>query len=131
MKKVFFIILSLIFIMQSAYGQLPEKKQYKATRISVAPAINGTLDEEVWNSGSWIDDFTQYEPYNGSKATQRTEFSVLFDDDNLYVGIKAYDTSPDSIVNRLTRRDHIDGDQVGIIIDSFHDLRTGFHFGVS
>ena len=47
------------------------------------------------------------------------------------MAIKAYDTSPDSIVNRLTRRDEADGDLVGIIVDSFHDLRTGFLFGVS
>ncbi len=39
--------------------------------------------------------------------------------------------SPDSIVNRLTRRDEADGDLAGIILDSFHDLRTGFLFGVS
>src|SRR5665811_341289 len=50
---------------------------------------------------------------------------------NLYVAIKAYDSSPDSIVNRLTRRDETDGDLVGIIFDSFHDLRTGFLFGAS
>ena len=38
--------------------------------------------------------------------------SILFDDDNLYVAIRAFDTSPDSIVNRLTRRDEADGDLV-------------------
>ena len=47
------------------------------------------------------------------------------------MAIKAYDTSPDSIVNRLTRRDQADGDLAGIILDSYHDLRTGFLFGVS
>ena len=83
------------------------------------------------NQVNWVDDFTQNEPYNGRTASQRTEFKILFDEDNLYVAIKAYDTSPDSIVNRLTRRDEADGDLVGIIFDSFHDLRTGFLFGVS
>lgn len=43
----------------------------------------------------------------------------------------AFDTSPDSIVKRLTRRDKTDGDVVGLMIDSFHDLRTAFIFGVS
>jgi hypothetical protein len=95
------------------------------------PVINGVLDDEVWNEGEWEDSFTQHEPYNGMKASQRTSFKILFDEDNLYVAIKAFDTNPDSIVNRLTRRDHPDGDQAGIIIDSFYDLRTGFFFGVS
>jgi len=133
MKKIFHSVFLILFIIQVISGQAetPQKKQYKATRITEAPVINGILDEPEWNSGEWIDDFIQHEPYNGKTASQRTEFNILFDDDNLYVGIRAFDTSPDSIVNRLTRRDEVDGDLVAIIVDSFHDLRTGFAFGVS
>jgi len=118
-------------ILPGVTGQTPEKKQYKAERVTIAPAIDGILDDNAWEEGTWTDDFTQYEPYNGSKVSQRTEFKILFDDDNLYAAFKAYDTSPDSIVNRLTRRDNPDGDLVGIIFDSFHDLRTGFLFGIT
>jgi len=132
MMKRFFISGLIIFLfLPCIFGQTPDKKQYKATRISTAPVINGILDEEVWQTGEWIDDFTQFEPYNGEKPSQRTEFKILFDDDNIYAAFKAFDTSPDSIVNRLTRRDNPDGDLVGIILDSFHDLRTGFLFGIS
>ncbi len=108
-----------------------EKKKYEAIYVSGAPVIDGKLDEDLWNKGKWNDDFIQHEPYNGRPATQKTEFKIMFDDNNLYVGIKAYDTAPDSIVTRLTRRDQADGDLVGVIIDSYHDLRTGFLFGVS
>jgi hypothetical protein len=131
MKRFISSALMIFLLIPCVPGQTPDKKQYKATRISTAPVINGILDDDIWETGDWVDDFTQYEPYNGGKASQRTEFKILFDEDNLYVAIKAYDTSPDSIVNRLTRRDEVDGDLVGIIVDSFHDLRTGFLFGVS
>ncbi len=133
MKRFFllFIIVFTAIILASGQTQDLPKKQYKATRVTDPPAIDGTLDEEIWKTGTWIDDFTQNEPYNGQAATQRTEFNILFDDDNIYVGIKAFDTDPDSIVNRLTRRDQADGDLVAIILDSFHDLRTAFVFGVS
>jgi hypothetical protein len=107
------------------------KKQYKATRIENAPVIDGVLDEAIWKESTWTGDFTQNEPYNGQPATQRTECSVVFDNDNLYVGIKAFDTHPDSIVTRLSRRDQTDGDVVGIILDSYHDLRTAFLFATS
>jgi hypothetical protein len=50
---------------------------------------------------------------------------------NLYVAIRAYDTAPDSIVRRLTRRDQIDGDYVGVMIDSYFDQRTAFVLLVS
>ncbi|HZY25378.1 MAG TPA: DUF5916 domain-containing protein, partial [Bacteroidales bacterium] len=131
MKRV--LILSNVFLMffLTGFAQTSEKKQYTATRINVAPVINGNLDDESWLSGTWEGNFTQNQPYSGRPESQRTEFKILFDENNLYVAIKAYDSSPDSIVNRLTRRDEQDGDLVGIIIDSFHDLRTGFLFGVS
>lgn len=122
---IFFLVFPLTF------GQTTEKKQYKAIHTTSVPVINGILDEEMWKTGTWIDDFTQNQPYCGRAASQRTEFCVLFDENNLYVAIKAYDTNPDSIVNRLTRRDQADGDLVGIFFDSFHDQRTAFLFGVS
>ncbi len=131
MRKFLLSILTALITLSFSVAQTSEKKQYKAEQITISPVINGILDEDIWKGGEWIDDFTQHEPYNGARASQRTEFKIVFDKDNLFVGIKAYDTSPDSIVNRLTRRDHADGDLVAIILDSYHDLRTGFVFGIS
>lgn len=131
MKRLISCLVIILLLIKGLYAQTSEKKQYSATRISEAPIINGILNDEVWQSGKWEDGFTQQEPYNGRESSQKTEFKILFDENNLYVAVKAFDTSPDSIVNRLTRRDEADGDLAGIIIDSFHDLRTGFLFGVS
>jgi hypothetical protein len=131
MKRILISLFLLFIVFPFASGQTPEKKQYKAERLTVAPEIDGVLDDEGWNQGTWIDDFTQYNPHNGKMPSQRTEFKILFDEDNLYVAFKALDTSPDSITRRMTRRDNVDGDLVGIFLDSFHDLRTAFLFGVS
>ncbi|HZY25518.1 MAG TPA: DUF5916 domain-containing protein [Bacteroidales bacterium] len=131
MKRISISALILFILIPVLSAQDLEKKQYVATHITSPPVINGILDDEAWQAGIWEDGFTQNQPYNGRPETQKTEFKIVFDDNNLYVAIKAYDTAPDSIVNRLTRRDEADGDLVGIIIDSFHDLRTGFLFGVS
>ncbi len=129
MKRILVSFVSLLLLAAISAGQTPEKKRYKAEKLTIPPDINGVLDDDAWkNTGTWIDDFTQNEPYNGKRASQRTEFKILFDDDNLYAAFKAFDTSPDSIVSRLTRRDNPDGDLVGILIDSYHDLRTAFLF---
>lgn len=131
MKRIPVLSIVLICSLTVVCGQAPEKKTCHPVYINEAPAIDGQLTDEVWNTGEWIDDFTQFEPYNGQKPSQRTEFKILYDNDNIYTAIKSYDTSPDSIVKRLTRRDQIDGDMAGIVFDSYHDLRTGFLFGTS
>ena len=112
-------------------GQDIPVKNYSATRILVAPVINGSLDDKAWEEGSWSGDFIQSQPYEGSKPRQKTEFKILFDDENIYVAIKAYDTAPDSIDNRMAKRDENQGDHVGIHFDSYHDHRTDFAFGVT
>jgi hypothetical protein len=134
MKTKFIWFLTFI-----AFGLLPlrtatanaPKKQYSPTKISTPPSIDGVLDDPVWKEGIWEGGFSQFEPNNGKDPYQQTEFCILFDDNYLYVGIRAWDTAPDSIVSRLTRRDNNDGDVVGILFDSYHDLRTAFLLGVS
>jgi hypothetical protein len=104
------------------------RRSYAATFTTNPPVIDGSIDDEAWQAGEWQGDFTQFEPHNGKTASQKTEFKILFDDNNIYVAFKAYDTNPDSIVRRVSRRDNGDGDFVGIGFDSYHDLQTGFAF---
>ena len=124
-------IIALLVITILANGQDIPKRKYKAERIEKAPVINGDLNDDAWRGGEWEGGFIQSEPYEGRIPSQPTEFKVRFDNLNLYIAIKAYDSAPDSINNRMSRRDNGDGDMVFLIFDSYHDLRTGFTFGVS
>lgn len=126
------IVLLLCALTLHGFSQNGSKKEYQATRLTgIAPVIDGILDEEAWLQGMWEGGFTQYEPFNGREVSQETEFKILFDDNNLYVAIRAFDANPDSIVKRLTRRDSEDGDGVGIAFDSYFDQRTAFIFAVT
>lgn len=107
-------------------------KSYVAERvIGKAPVIDGKLNDKAWSEGNWAGGFRQFNPYNGKEPTQKTEFKILYDDNNLYVAIRCFDKHPDKIVKRLTRRDNIDGDWAGVSIDSYFDKRTAFGFLVS
>ena len=138
MKRIMLLAVTAILCIFAA-AQTPEsniqtpgnKKSYMALYTASAPVIDGALDEDVWLAGAWGGDFVQFEPNNGSDASQKTEFKVLFDDNYIYVAIKAFDTAPDSISRRISRRDNGDGDLVGIAFDSYHDMRTGFVFFVN
>ena len=95
------------------------------------PVIDGVLDDEVWQKGNWCGGGTQHEPHNGAEPSQKTEFMVIYDNDYLYAAFRLYDTEPEKIVSRVTRRDDIEGDFVALGIDSYFDKRTAFIFTVT
>jgi len=107
------------------------KRIYTTSQVTVPPEIDGWINEKAWDQVSWDSDFQMHDPYDDRPASQRTDFKVVFDKENIYVAIRAFDSAPDSIVKRLTRRDDMDGDMVAILFDSYHDLQTAFSFVAS
>ena len=102
-----------------------------ATR-ATAPTLDGRLDDEVWSRATPTGSFRQRDPEEGSPGTERTEVRVLYDDEALFVGIRAFDSRPDQISAPLARRDESPpSDWVGILIDSYYDRRTSFEFVVN
>ncbi|NVO19975.1 MAG: carbohydrate binding family 9 domain-containing protein [Bacteroidetes bacterium] len=96
-----------------------------------APQVDGLLDDAAWKTSNWTGEFIQRDPFEGKNPSQNTMFSLLYDDNNLYIAIKAMDSVPSGIVKRLSRRDLNDGDWVAVEIDSYADKLTGFAFGVT
>ena len=134
------IALSLVLSGIGADGQsdtlrVPQgdARAVQASRVvSNAIALDGVLSEAGWSTASPVSDFTQREPDEGAAATERTEVRVLYDDDALYVGARMYDRSPDSVMAQLARRDRIvSADRFLVFLDSYHDRRTGFFFGIN
>jgi hypothetical protein len=107
-------------------------RSYTTTRLTTAkPVIDGVLNDDCWKTGEWSGDFTQLLPNEGAKPTQDTKIKLLYDDKNIYVAIRAFDTEPSKISRKLGRRDELYGDIAGINFDSYHDHRTGFEFSVT
>jgi len=110
----------------------PEERSCGAARIQgQAPTIDGRMDDEAWRAAGEQSGFVQNAPYEGASPTEQTSFRILYDDRNLYVGIRAHDSEAGSIQRRLSRRDDFEGDYVGLFIDSYHDHLTSFAFGVN
>jgi hypothetical protein len=95
--------------------------------------IDGRLDEAAWASAETAGSFVQQRPRDGAPASQPTEVRVLYDDQAVYVGARMIDAHPDSIAAQLARRDAsgIYSDWFHVVIDSYHDRRTGFRFAVN
>jgi hypothetical protein len=97
------------------------------------PVIDGRLDEPAWREAEPATGFTQRTPDPLAPATLPSEARVLYDDGALYVGMRLYDSAPDSIAGQLGRRDLSDvfSDWVHVIVDSYHDRRTAFRFSLN
>ncbi|HOP57879.1 MAG TPA: DUF5916 domain-containing protein [Bacteroidales bacterium] len=118
----------------TVYKSSNEIKQpvYTTTRlVTDKPVIDGKLDDECWQHGTWAGDFHQWIPHEGAPPTYPTEINIQYDDKNIYVAIRAWDGEPEKIVRMSTGRDKYEGDVVGLSFDSYRDYRTGFEFHVS
>lgn len=135
MKKpsLFTFLLNFLVLLSLANpgDSLTTQKKYFTKQLNGTITLDGTPNEEAWNAVEWGGDFIQQQPHEGQAPSQPTNFKILYDDKYLYIAYRAHDSSPDSIVKRMGRRDEFPGDWVEINIDSYHDGRTAFSFTLS
>ncbi len=104
----------------------------RAVRAVKPPVIDGRDDDPAWAAAPPMTDFRQFDPGEDLDPAFRTEVRVVYDDRYLYVLARAYDPHPDSIISLLSRRDiKTASDQLKIIIDAFHDGRTGVEMAIN
>ena len=96
-------------------------------------SIDGSLSEAAWSSASSIGELVQRQPDTGQPPSERTEVKLLRDEDNLYIGVIAYDSEPNRIVATQMARDASLGsdDRIEIVLDTFRDQRSAFYFATN
>ena len=104
----------------------------RATRITSPMKIDGKLDEEPYLLTRPMGGFVQTEPRRGEAATEATEVWIFYDEDNIYVGAKCYDSSPEErwVANEMRRDNNnvIRNENFAIYFDTFYDHRNAFLF---
>src|SRR6266567_181307 len=104
----------------------------RATRIEAteAPVIDGDLSDPVWQKAQAITEFYQTDPNEGQPASERTDVRFLYDANNLYVYVYAYDRQPDRIRGTSMNRDGNFGgdDTVRIYLDPLNTRRNAYQF---
>jgi hypothetical protein len=105
----------------------------RATRAEID--VDGRLDEPIYSSIAPITEFIQQLPDEGEPASERTEAWVFFDDDNVYVSARLYESFPESerVANEM-RRDANQlrqNDSFSAVFDTFLDRRNAVIFLVT
>ena len=101
----------------------------RAVPLGAPLQVDGTLDEEIYESVTPVSDFIQQLPDEGAPATEQTEAWVFYDAQNVYVSARLWDSAPESqwVANEMRRdsRQIIQNDYFSVMLDTFYDRRNG------
>ena len=109
------------------------ERRLPAVRASAPIKIDGALDEADWDRAPVARGFIQSDPHEGEPATHDTDVRVLYDANNIYVGVFAHDPDPRLILTSELSKDfnRESGDDFEIVLDTFHDERNGYVFATN
>ena len=104
----------------------------RAIKLTEGLCLDGQLDEPVYHSVPAITGFIQQSPDEGAPATEKTEAWIMFDERNLYVTGRIWDSAPPSdwVANDM-RRDAAQlyqQDHLMVVLDTFYDRRNAVGF---
>ena len=103
----------------------------RAVRLMEPLNVDGVLDEAAYQTPP-ISGFLQTLPLEGEPASERTDAWVFYDEANLYLVCRCWDSAPPDqwIANEMRRdtRQLRQNDFFGALFDTFHDRRNGFNF---
>jgi len=120
----------LVTLLAIALLSLPvsgQSNECRAVRATVAPRMDGRLDDPCWQNIPRITQFTQRELQVGLPSTERTEVAVAYDEQHLYVAVWCYDQNPQALIARELRRDfdYTLDDNFIVVVDPYRDRRNG------
>ena len=103
------------------------------TRVTDRITVDGNLDEAMWSQAPKIGELVQRQPDTGQAPTEQTEVTLLYDANNLYVGITAFDSEPDKVIGTVMERDGSlrSDDSIEIILDTFRTQQNAFYFATN
>src|SRR3989442_1567319 len=103
-----------------------------ATRAAQPPVIDGRDDDAVWREAQRITGIQEWRPSEGDPPQLPTHAKNGYEPANPFVFVRPFDPHPDSIITVLARRDYFTpSDMIWLFLDSYHDRRTGYEFGVN
>ena len=107
----------------------------RAVRVDRPPDLDGALTEAVYEEFHPSTGFIQIEPDNGAPASQQTDVWILFDDTDLYVTFRVWESHPDRMIATEMRHDAsaslAQNELVNFAFDTFYDRRNGYVFCIN
>jgi hypothetical protein len=134
--KLFLFIALLVYtgLTQKNLASIPDtiKPVVSAVRIDRAINLSGKLDDPLWLKAIPVELNFEIQPGENTPARQRTQAMVLYDQKNIYIGFRCYDSVPGNIRANMSDRDKMFNDDfVDAIIDTYNNYQRGYEFVVN
>ncbi len=129
--KVTYIFICTILILRLFTTNLYSQKILHAFPLKTTLQIDGKFDTEVWSGADSASAFIQMEPKPGEPTSEATSAWFGYDDKNVYAVFKCYQRT--QLIAKNQSRDALskNDDEVGLVIDTYNDNRTGYGFIVN
>ncbi len=126
------LLFSFSLVLTLSPYALADKLNYQLAHINKNIDVDGVLNEPHWQQATRVAVNYQDEPNEKGTPPVKTDAYIYDDGHNLYVAFVAYDPEPSKIRAALRDRDTLwQDDNVGLVIDTFNDERTGYEFYVN
>jgi len=126
-KNIFLIFNLVVLVTLQLHAQ---QQPFRPLRTTDKIILDGKLDDPAWKEAPMESDFMQYDPDAGAAPSEKTEVHIVYNDDYLFVGLRAYDKEPSKLIANALERDFEPGNDDGfaLVIDSYNDKSTGLVF---
>lgn len=138
-KKILLVLLVFVssrLLAQDADFFKPDsvKRKIEAVKIDNSIHVDGILDEPEWQLAKSSSPFTQMEPAQGKPSNFLTEIKVLYNRQNLYVGVIAHDPLGKKAIRAtdfMRDFDLLKHDLINLSFDCFNDKRNAMAFATN
>jgi hypothetical protein len=131
MTKTFWV-LSIATLLTFSISAQTENRSFVVKHISESITADGILDESIWDTAESTSDYNQYFPLDTVKAQHQSEIKILYDNKNLYIGIKGYSIGENYALQSLKRDFRGSGsDSFSVLFDTYNDGTNAFLFGIN
>jgi len=131
MRKYFGIMLIFIGI-SSNYSFVSGQERLIIPRIQGEIKFDGIVDDACWQNLQPLA-MVMHTPTFGNQPAEKSEVMICYDNTNLYIGARMFDSDPDDMLISSKKRDEseVSSEELMVIFDSFNDKENGLGFSTT
>ena len=120
-------IMFLVFFSNMIFAQA-----IQLTATSNRPTIDGNIESNEWAKATLFSNFKTMKPEYGRSPSEKIDFFLIYDDENIYAAVICYDKDPDKLKASFAKRDGcFSDDWFAFCLDAYNNDMNVYAFIVN